>query len=752
MSAARIISRFLSTSLSILLLGIQPYSFSFVQKTVSIEINEHLQLARRLQQAGEVIRSASEFREALGLTLEQLGGIYRALNNLEKAELAYKSAVEAKADSDDSLLGLAIVYMRKGEFQKGIDAIQSILAQKPFHRDARHMLGKLYFGMGRNDAAVFELEEAERLAPDDYNIATTLAMAYLKLKRLDNARQIFARMLNNIGSSPRLHIFFGVVYRQADMLDEAVVEFKRAAALDGQYPHVHYYLGLSYLSQQGRNKMPEAIAEFQTELRRDPNDYLTNYLLGLVYLSERRLEESVPLLEKAMSLDPKKPDAPLFLGQALSLLGQDLKAIPILESAIELTPDPSRNHYQISKAHYLLAQSLRRQGKVHEASTHADLAASYKAQEASQSVEVLQSFLKSSSDTPEGFNNALTGPSQPAIIVEPRSLDDSETAKLEEIRRTYVHLVGDTYNQLGLLSAGQSDFKRAARYFDQGVNWDPEVPDIDYNLGLARFRGEQFREAIAPLERARKRQPDRLPIRVLLGLSYFFIDDYARAAQQLGELVDSGINDPQVLFAMGLSLASTGDRARGAQIIRNLLQRYPQVAEVHLAMGRANALAGDYAGADDEFKKALGLNPSLPDAHYFAGLALLKQYKFAEAVDEFRKELGRNPAHAKAHYHLGFGLVSLRHTEDADTEFAEAIRLDQTYVDAYYELGKIRLQQNRIDDAIRLLEKAVQLDRNKSYGYYQLSQAYQKAGRQSAAEDAMSRYRELKAKERGNSP
>src|SRR5207247_4909053 len=86
---------------------------------------------------------------------------------------------------------------------------------------------------------------------------------------------------------------------------------------------------------------------------------------------ERQLEDAVPLLEKAMQLDQIKPDAPLFLGQALSLLGQEEKAIPVLLRAIQLTVDPARNHYQISKAHYLLAQALRRQGKVQDAARHA---------------------------------------------------------------------------------------------------------------------------------------------------------------------------------------------------------------------------------------------------------------------------------------------------------------------------------------------------------------------------------------------
>src|SRR4029434_2528538 len=102
-------------------------------------------LAQKLQQQGEVIRATSELRQALGLTLEQLGLIHDALGNLDKAVLAYTAAIESKSDSDNSLLGLAIAYLKKREFDKGIETVKNLLAQKPFHAPGRHLLGKLYF-------------------------------------------------------------------------------------------------------------------------------------------------------------------------------------------------------------------------------------------------------------------------------------------------------------------------------------------------------------------------------------------------------------------------------------------------------------------------------------------------------------------------------------------------------------------------------------------------------------------------------
>src|SRR5437879_13727213 len=96
-----------------------------------------------------------------------MGAAYDTLSDLENAEAAYQGAIEASADSDRALLRLAVVYLRKGEFQKGVDTVRTLLAQKPMHAQARQLLGKLYFSMNRFEAAALELQEAQRLAPDD---------------------------------------------------------------------------------------------------------------------------------------------------------------------------------------------------------------------------------------------------------------------------------------------------------------------------------------------------------------------------------------------------------------------------------------------------------------------------------------------------------------------------------------------------------------------------------------------------------
>src|SRR5947199_205914 len=589
------------------------------------------------------------------------------------------------------------------------------LLQKREHAQARQLLGKLYFSMNRFDAAALELQEARRLAPDDSETAVTLAFTYLREQQLEKAQKIFAELLQRHGESPQMHIMFGAAYRETEYVNQAVAEFKRAVALDANYPRLHYYMALAYLSQEGSHAIPQALAELTDEILRHPGEYSAHYLAGLIYVQERKLQEALPYLEKAASLEPTNPDAPLYLGQALYLLDRTDLAVSVLQKSVALTKDPSRNQYQVAKAHYLLGQFFNRQGKAGEAKEQLALAEKYKALAAVQDQERLQIYLGSGMGGGDDLKNAVNRMEGRAVIIAPEPPNPEQRAKLENATQFYGDVAGKAHNQLALLSAREADFNRAIQLLEHAERWKPELPDLQFNLGLAQFKNQNYAAAIAPLEKALTRQPDRQDIRILLGMSCFFHADYARTLEILAPVSDSGIEDPQVAYTFGLSLVYSGNREQGVEVLRRLVEKYSQVADAHMAMGQAYAVQEEFGNAASEFSRALELDQTVPEGHYYLGLALLRRAQFAQAAAEFRREIETNPRHTKAQYHLGLAFASMDQTDDAVRQFGTAIRLDPSYGDAYYEMGKALLKQGKVDEGVTSLEKAAQLEANKSY-------------------------------------
>jgi tetratricopeptide (TPR) repeat protein len=712
-------------------------------------VRHHFDAAERAQREGDPLRAESEYRQVLGQALEQLGQAYSILAELDPAGAAFRGAAEARADSEAALLGLATTYLRKNEFQKGVDAVRTFLAQKPRSVRARLLLGKLYFGLKQFDAAQFELQEVQRLAPTDTETAVTLAFTYLEQKQPEKVEKMVSTLIPQVGDSAEIHILFGIAFRQYEYFKEAAGEFRRAIKANPEYPRVHYYLALTDLSEEGNHSMwPEAEAELQEELRRRPKDFRSEYLLGLLYVQDRKLEQAVPPLERAVQLEPNSPDAALYLGQTLYLLGHLDKGLPLLERAIALTKDPSRNNYQVSKAHYLLGQALSRQGKTQEAQRHLALVASYKSKQNVEDQERLRIRMASQ----EGLHDPADPMQRRAVLIAPDPPPEAEQQRLRKVITFYAEVAGNAYNQLGLLRARESDFARAAYWLEGAERWKPDLPDLQLNAGLAQFKVQNYTAAIPHLEKAVAAQPARPDARMLLGLSYFYSENYRRVLEILAPIRERAVQDPQVAYAVGLSLVFAGNRELGIEMLNSLVTKYPQSADAHMALGRAQALRGDLDHAVAEFSKALELDATVPDGHYSLGLALLKRGQRAEAAAEFRREIERNPRHAKAQYHLGYALTLMEQPGDAVRQFEQAIKLDPSYTDAWYELGKAQLRQGQVNDAVANLEKAAQLQGDRSYIQYQLSQAYLKAGRLDAAKTALARYRELKARESAQTP
>jgi tetratricopeptide (TPR) repeat protein len=716
-------------------------------------VAEHLSLARQAQQAGDTLRAESEYREALGRSLTQLGAIYNALDQMKRSEEAYQQAIEAYADSDDALIGLGIVYLRTARADKGIATARRLLEQKPYDPRARQLLGELYLGSRDYKRATFELDEAHRLAPGNFDIAYMLASAYLQNKQLDLARKTFTGLQQQVGDSPQLHMLFGRLYREADFISEATDEFERAAALDPHLPHVHFYLGMAHLVRWGTTKLAEARAQFQLELDRDPNDYFSNYFAGIVCLYERDLPNAVKYLEKASQLNPEGAEAYNFLGQALTLSEQYDRAETVLKKAIALTSDPSVSNYRISSAHYMLGQVYRHLGKTADAQKQFAQAEELKSKLSQSDQERMQAYLAGEPGKQAPDLGELAKPSEGAtIFLEQNPPNDRERAEMEKLEKFYAEVAGNAYDQLGRMAVAREDFARAADFWDHASLWSPDSAELKFNMGLAYFKAQKFKNAIPPLERVCTQEPARIPAQVLLGLSYYFADDYPRARQRLEALTGGARQDPQVMYALALSMAHTGDAIQAERILRGMIAQHPGAADLHQGLGQVHALGGMYADAAGEFSKALELDPKLPDGHYSMGLALFMQSKFQAAADQLRQEIDRNPRHAKAQYHLGLAYLSMDQLEEGLARFAEAIRLDPSYAEAYYEIGKVQLRQGKVEEALKNLAKAAELSPDKSYIQYQLSQAYLKLGRSEEAQAALVRYRDLKAQERKRAP
>lgn len=713
---ARIVFAFVATLLVVSLVS----TAVAAERSLPEEVSSLLQRAQEKARGGELEKAESDSREALGIALDQLGGLYSALGRYDDADKAYHEAVQASVSaSSTALMGLSILEMRRGEYAEGIQTASKILELNPFHAGARHVLGKIRFLQGDFQGAATELQDSHQIRPDDISVAYTLGLTFLKLQKVEAARELFAEMTNSLGDSARLHVLFGRALRATDFLDEAIAEFKKAIQMDSTVPRVHSYLGVAYLMQKDAAGFPEAIPEFEAEIANDPNSYFGHFYLGVIYSRSRQNEKAAFHLREAARADPGNPDPYLHLGQTLFQKGDFEAAAAAMRHCIELTKEVSRNKYQVANAHYVLGRSLLRLDRMDEAKPELALAQELKSRRASEQSESMQIYIKGRPEPDVGSDSlpdlVPTAESGGGILEEPDLSPDARTIVQNTIE-VYRNAASKAYEGLARVKTLRDDYRSAARFLRQGLAWDDSLVDGYFNLGLALFKSDDLAAAVEPLIEACRRNPQKTGSVELL----------ANAALKLVELHQPDAASKAVTF---------------------LLESNPQVAELWLLKGHVAAQKGRFDEAVEAYRQALGKNPSLPEAHYSIGTALIREADFDSALREFDAELTLNPSHAGALYHKAYILLARRQTDEAVELLNQVVRLDRDYADAYYQLGKVQLEQGQLLLAQANLETAAHLKPDASYVFFQLSKAYGKANRPEDAKQAFERYRSLKKAE-----
>ena len=691
---------------------------------------QHFHSAQTFQLAGDLAQAAVEYRRAISVGLQHLG-------NLRSSEQKYPEAIEllttaSKLDPDniDAGIDLGVTYFHTGEWPKARSAVEPILAASPSNFRALNLMGKIDFMQGNFQAAADRLQAALNIK-SDFDIAYSLALVDLQLKRLPQAITLFDEMKASIKYSPELFVLIGRAYRESGYLEEAGREFQRALALDPKEPRAHSLLGSTYL-MQGEKKYPEAKEQFEAQLGIDPKDNSSRYYLGFVQLQMHDLTAAQASLEQVVRDRPESANAFLYLGQVYLRQGRPESAVEALQKAIALYPS-GNEVADLAQAHSVLAEALRKQGRETEAAAE----------------QALADKIRGNIPAVPGQSSIASSDAQNA---DPRAalMTQAEKTPAPSAAAGYVEsvsrLLGEAYHNLGVIDARSARYAEAADEFAQAWKWNPEIAALDRNWGIAAFRAGLYDQATGPLERQLQRSPTDSVLRQMLGVSYFMTDEFTKSAAAFRSILGELPDNPGLLYAAGTALVRSGDSATAATLFHRMLERGSDVPEVHLVLGEAYTQESQYTEALQEFKRAAAINPNVPDIHYYTGMVLFKQGKLDEAARQFDAELAQNSQSVPAMYQLAYIRLQQHQPAEAIPLLTKVLGQKPSYADAHYQLGKALLETNDVAGAVQHLETATRLQPTESYGFYQLSMAYRRAGRAGEADQALHTYQELKDK------
>ncbi|KAF8241007.1 TPR-like protein, partial [Tricholoma matsutake] len=290
----------------------------------------------------EAIKMMTEAPKLLGSCFKCLSDVDKYCNNLEKAELHLKDALELDKEAQDALgqandlKSLGDLYLR----QDKLDEAQLVLKDAlELHKQAHSVLGQandlkslgdLYLRQDKLDEAQLVLKDALELHKQAHSVLgqandlKSLGDLYLRQDKLDEAQLVLKDALelhkqaqDVLGQANDLNSL-GDLYLQQDKLDEAQLVLKDALELHKQAQDVLGQaddlnsLGDLYLRQ---DKLDEAqlVLKDALELHKQAHSVLGQAddlnSLGDLYLRQDKLDEAQLVLKDALELHKQAQNA-----------------------------------------------------------------------------------------------------------------------------------------------------------------------------------------------------------------------------------------------------------------------------------------------------------------------------------------------------------------------------------------------------------------------------------------------------------
>ncbi|MBC7925537.1 MAG: tetratricopeptide repeat protein [Bryobacteraceae bacterium] len=273
---------------------------------------------------------------------------------------------------------------------------------------------------------------------------------------------------------------------------------------------------------------------------------------------------------------------------------------------------------------------------------------------------------------------------------------------------------------------------------------EKEDEQIRYNLGLARFSGGRYPEAIDALEPLRLSKAADVDALSLLAAAYEAQKRTPEAVATLQRAIELFPGEERLYIDLAGLCLEHNSILLAVDVMETGIRNHPRSARMETVAGLAHVRAGNMERASEHYRKADELAPDSGFGPVARSMMLLQLGAADEAVRMLREQRSRGP-NAKVNIALAQALLQ-KGVETSGLVEVESL-LSGTLADEDARVltlkAKVQLLRERPQQAAPLLEAALKLDPNDRGAAYQLMMVYRRLGRADDLKRMQARVREL---------
>jgi tetratricopeptide (TPR) repeat protein len=705
-------------------------------------------------------------------THNNLGNFYIAQQQTVPAEKEFRTVLSLEPGNAEANYNLGVLLMMKGA---PADAISHFERVRPMSTAARFNLIRAYLETGRtNDGlrAATELSEQNR---DDVQVHFSLGVmlasekqykaAQLELEKADALRPDTFEIIYNLGQ---------VVLRSGDYSSAQVI-LTRALKMKPDSAETMYLLAQAY-SNQSRPLDALDLLVRARKLAPDNTDII--FLMAQVSMSQNYFEDAIPLLEAGLQIAPKRVDLLASLGESYFMAGKVEKAIEVFQKLLEIEHSARsyaflglsyRNLGRFDEAKKYFQQGLKldphnssclfnlgfiaeRQGDAASAEaffqqalkSNPDFADALLelanirigAKKYAEAEELLRRYVRVSHDPATGYYKlAMVERSLHETAAADRDLNVFKTLSKNASAGPlpYEHLF-DYLDNRSKLDPGARDQLDVASLTDQ-VNKHPDQPEDLYLLAEAYLKAgklDDARNTIAQLEKISAADYRTLTGTGVLLARYRLYDD---AIQHFQAALQINPNSDEVRFDLANAYFRKHLYAQALDTANQVSEEGRKDDAFLTLLGDIYTHLGDTAHAADIFHDAIVRNPDNDQNYLSLALIQLRAHEVDAAQQTLSKGQSRIPASGKIYWGLGLTSVMRGDTSEAGRQFERAVDLLPEWGGGYSTLGVFYFQIGQIDKARDVLNRFRESSAGSSLEVDRIAQVLEQAPQDAGAGD-----------------
>jgi tetratricopeptide (TPR) repeat protein len=645
---------------------------------------------------GNLDLAEREFRESVRLNPTDSAGNY----NLGLVLLAKQKPAEAipylarvEPPSVESRMNLIRAYLRAGRTAEGLRAAKELSAKNKDNVPVHFTLGVLLGTEKQFRAAQAELEQANALQPQTFEILHNLGETYLRTGDYTKAEATLNRAIKMKPDSAETLYLLGQVYAEESKPVDALDQLVRAHKLAPENVDIIFQLAQVSMSQ---NYYEDTIPLLENGLKLAPKRADLTAALGECYFIAGKVEKAIEVFGRLIELDPSARSY-AFMGLSYRHLGRFDEARKYFQDGLKKDPhdapclfnlgyiEEHQGNHEAAEKYF--QEALRAKGDHAEALLElANLRIANKRYE--EAADLLRKYVKVARNPAPGYyklamverslhqndaaqrdlsvfqtlsKNASTGPYPYQHLFDyldnRAALSGQEKAQLDLTELAeQIQKHPDQPENLYLLAEGNlklgkvDEARKAIAQLDELSGGDFRT-QTGVGVLLARYR--LYDDAISHFQAALKVNPDSDDVKYDLADAYFRKGQFAEALEVAQQVSTQGQLDDSYLALVADIRAHLGQAHAASEIYRSAIQRNPDNDQYYLSLALLELRQGDLAGASRAVEDGLARIPGSGKLRWAQGLIAALEGKTAQAAAHLEQAVDLLPEWPGSYSTLG---------------------------------------------------------------------------------------------------